>query len=155
MTTIHANDAKRCLEKMSNFALRGTDRQPVRAVNTDIANAIDIIVQLIILPDGRHRIKEIREVTNTLANDEAATITTSALYTYVPKTDTFVKTSPMSDQLRARFAEKSMRVDNLLALAPGTELRGSRGFTSPPPPAQQAPGGAPSRGLPIPGGRTL
>lgn len=102
MTTIHANNPVQCLDKMTNFALRASN-SPVRTVNNDIANSLDLILQLIILPDGRHRMAEICEITTTLSTDESAKITTNKLYEYDRKTDSFVKCGQLSDALRKKF----------------------------------------------------
>lgn len=104
LTTLHANTPTRALERMTNFALKGSDRMPIRAVNSDIANGIDIIVQLGVLPDGRHKVYEITEVTNTIRDSEDAKITTQALYKYDKRKDVFVKENNMSDALKEKMA---------------------------------------------------
>lgn len=113
MTTLHANNPVQCLDKMTNFALRGT-QAPVRTVNTDIANSIDIIVQLIILPSGGHRVDEICEVTSTLSTDETARITTNSLFKYDQKSDTFEKKAQMTDAMRRRFERSGVDISPLL-----------------------------------------
>lgn len=107
MTTIHANDPVTALDKMTNFALKASN-SPVRTINTDIANSIDAIVQLIILPDGRHRVGAIQEITRTLGNNEDARITTNALYVYDPRMDNWEKRAGMTDALRKRFETKGV-----------------------------------------------
>lgn len=121
-TTIHADTPVRCLDKMTNFALKGSDRQPIRSVNTDIANAIDIIVQLIILPDGRHKIGAIQEITPTIGNGEDAKIATAELYKYDVQNDCFVKGMHLSDDMRKRFAASNVSFERFLSVLPGTKL---------------------------------
>lgn len=108
MTTIHANTPIRCLDKMSNFAMKGSDRQPTRSINADIGNAVDIIVQLIILPDGRHKIDAIQEITPIVGTGEDAKITTSPLYKYDVISDKFEKKGGITDDMRKRFASKGV-----------------------------------------------
>lgn len=113
LTTLHANNPVQCLDKMSNFALRASNA-PVRTINNDIATSLDLIIQLIILPDGRHRIGEICEITNTLSNDESAKITTNTLFKYNHLTDGWEKVNQMSDALRKRFAQYGVSTDPFL-----------------------------------------
>lgn len=124
-TTIHADDPKGCLQKMTNFALKGSERQPLRSINTDIASAIDIIVQLSRLPNGKHRIAAITEVTKTLGKDESAQITTQALYKYDSKSDGFIKDAQMTDPMRKKFLEAGVDITPFLATTPGTLLLGA------------------------------
>lgn len=111
MTTIHADTAQRCLNKMTNFAMRGSGNVPIRAINQDIANSVDIIVQLGILPNGKHKVKSITEVTSTIGNSESAEITTSDLYKYDEVRDVFVKSGYMSDSMRLRFTDKGIPLE--------------------------------------------
>lgn len=111
LTTIHADTAQRCLNKMTNFAMRGSGNVPIRAINQDIANSIDIIIQLAILPNGSHKVRSITEVTSTIGNTESAEITTSNLYSYDEVKNEFIKTGYISDSMRARFADKGISLD--------------------------------------------
>lgn len=121
-TTIHADDPVLCLDKMTNFAIKGSERQPIRSINADIANAIDIIVQLNRLPDGRHKVSAIQEITSTIGKGEDAKITTQTLYKYDPLTDQFFKDMHMTDSLRQKFANASMDFSPFLATRQGTPL---------------------------------
>lgn len=151
MTTLHANSPTRCLEKMTNFALKGSERQPIRSVNTDIANALDLIVQLIILPDGRHKVSEIREITNTVGTGEDASITTEYIFKYDETNDVFEKVSHMTDALRKKLTAKGVPIEGFLKIPPGAKLKphsGAGGVNTPP----SQDGGLPrGGGLPIPG----
>lgn len=115
MTTLHATNSKSMLQKATNFALRGSEKQPVKSVNTDIANAINLIVQLGILPDGRHKVLEITEVTNVLANDDNSTISIEILYKYDPSNDTFVKEGTMTDDLRRTLLSRGANIQQFLS----------------------------------------
>lgn len=123
LTTIHANDPIRALEKMANFALKGNPNQPMRSVNTDIANSIDLIIQLAYFKgDSRYRVTAIQEITNTISNNESASITTNRLYTYRPEDDTWVKESNPTDALRRKYAQNDVSLEPVLRTQPGTIL---------------------------------
>lgn len=123
LTTIHANDPVRALEKMTNFTLKGNPNQPVRAINTDIANSIDLIIQLAYFKaDSRYRITAIQEITNTIGNTEAASITTSRLYRYNPAEDNWMKEANPSDTLRDKFAHRGVSIESILKTQPKTIL---------------------------------
>lgn len=160
MTTIHANNPVQCLDKMTNFALKASS-SPVRVVNTDIANSIDLIIQLIILPDGRHRVAEICEITTTLSSDDSAKITTNKLYEYERKTDSFLKASQLTDALRNKFQNAGVDISPFLK----SQIGSRAGAHSNAQAAQDmltaaSPGSTiglprPNSGLPTPGSRRL
>lgn len=114
MTTIHANDARMCLNKMTSFALRGAERQPIKSINRDIASAVQIIVQLKIV-DGKHRVTQIEEVTNQVGNTEDAQISTNRLYSWNIKNDSFYKDGPFSDEMREKFKSYNVDVSDFLS----------------------------------------
>lgn len=104
MTTIHANDPRMCLQKMSQFVIIGRP-QPVRVANASIASTIDLIVQLGFSKDRKNRLLAIEEVSNTLGNDEAASIATSTIFQYNPDTDDWDETGYISDSLRQKLEQ--------------------------------------------------
>lgn len=123
ITTIHANDPIRALEKMTNFTLKGNPNQPVRAINTDIANSIDLIIQLAYFKaDSRYRVTAIQEITNTIGNTDTASITTSRLYTYNSDNNTWLKEANPSDTLREKFAHRGVDIESILRVQPKTLL---------------------------------
>lgn len=130
MTTIHANSPTRCLDKMTNFALKGAPNLPTRAVNSDISSALDIIVQLIITSEGQHRVASIYEVTDTVGNSEDAKITTQPLFTYVASEDKFVKEESMTDKLARRMANNGVDVGKLNAVVRGRHVPSARRVSS-------------------------
>lgn len=113
MTTIHAENPERCLSKMTGFALKGSERQPIRAVNNDIANSVNLIVQLVIV-DGKHRVSHIQEVTPTLGNTDEAKISTQPLYRWDREQDMFYKDAVMTDSMRQRMIDRHVPVDTFL-----------------------------------------
>lgn len=130
LTTIHANYPQRCLSKMTNFALRGAEKVPIRAINVDIANAVDIIVQLSKM-NGRHRVTHIQEVTNTVNSREDATIPTASLYLYDAEKDMFYKDASMSDSMRKRFMEAGVSPKDFLTNTRGVRTPGHNSIPQP------------------------
>jgi pilus assembly protein CpaF len=63
LTTIHANSARDALSRIENMvAMSGLDI-PQRAVRSQIASAIHVVLQLTRLPDGRRRLVSLQEIT--------------------------------------------------------------------------------------------
>lgn len=120
MTTIHANDPVMALDKMANFVLLKGTGSPVRTINTDIANSIDLIVQLRILPDGRHRVDGIQEITRSVARSEDARITTGSLYSYNEEMDQWRKNEPLSDSLKEKFRKKGVDISPFYSTTVGS-----------------------------------
>jgi pilus assembly protein CpaF len=63
LTTVHANTARDALSRLENMvAMSGLDI-PQRAVRSQIASAIDVVIQLSRLSDGRRRLVSLQEIT--------------------------------------------------------------------------------------------
>lgn len=62
LTTIHANTARDALSRLETLVLMAGYDLPLRAIREQIASAIDIVVQLERLPDGRRITRSICEV---------------------------------------------------------------------------------------------
>lgn len=101
MTTLHANSPTQCIAKMKAFALKGSPESSTFTIAQEIANAVDIIIQLEILANGKYRTTAIQEVTNTVTKD--GNITSNVLYQYDPNTDSHSRKNLMTDLLRTKF----------------------------------------------------
>ncbi|WP_379549537.1 CpaF family protein [Qipengyuania sp. DGS5-3] len=62
MCTLHANSPRECLGRMENMILMGDIKIPKQAISTQIAESVDIIVQVKRLRDGSRRTTDITEV---------------------------------------------------------------------------------------------
>ena len=62
MATVHANSARDAVARIENMILMGNANLPVRAIRTQIASAVDIIVHTERMHDGVRRVTEIVEV---------------------------------------------------------------------------------------------
>ena len=63
LTTIHANSARDALSRIENMVAMTGLEIPQKAVRSQIAAAINVVVQLARLPDGRRRLVSLQEIT--------------------------------------------------------------------------------------------
>ena len=68
MSTLHANTAGDALHRLETMALMSGVEIPLTALRAQVASAVDVIVQLTRMNDGRRMITEISEV-GPLKND--------------------------------------------------------------------------------------
>jgi len=78
MCTLHANRPREALSRLENLVAMGNPNYPTKAVRQQIAETIDLIVQVKRMRDGVRRITEIVEV----AGMNGEMVTTQPLYTY-------------------------------------------------------------------------
>jgi len=62
MTTIHANNPTDTLMRLETMVLMAVE-MPVRAIREQIVAALDVVVQMVRLPDGRRRVTHVSEIT--------------------------------------------------------------------------------------------
>ncbi|MCU1497552.1 MAG: type secretion system protein [Acidimicrobiales bacterium] len=62
MTTVHANSARDALSRLETMVLMAGFDLPMRAIREQIASAIDVVVQVDRLPDGRRLVTSLTEV---------------------------------------------------------------------------------------------
>lgn len=105
MTTLHANDPKAALRKMTQFVMEAQP-QPNKVINSNIASTVDIIIQLHKTVQGEYKCIGIEEVSNILGSDEQATIATTPLSTYDEKTRRWTDGFLLSDKLRKKLEDK-------------------------------------------------
>ena len=63
MTTIHANSARDGVSRLENMVAMAGIEMPLKAVRSQIASAVNLIVQVNRLQDGSRRMTSITEVT--------------------------------------------------------------------------------------------
>jgi pilus assembly protein CpaF len=76
--TIHANTTRDALTRIENMVQMGIASLPVRAIRTQVASAVDIIVQIQRMRDGGRRVAQISEV----ASLEGDIITMNDIFTF-------------------------------------------------------------------------
>ncbi len=106
MSTIHANRPREALTRLENmFGMAGMN-MPIGAVRTQIASALDLIVQISRMRDGIRRVTHVSEVVGI----EGETITTQDLFTFDYEgedRDGTLMGNFRSSGLRPQFAEKA------------------------------------------------
>ena len=112
LTTLHANTPAKGLMKMTSFAMRAEGGRSLHSVNSEIASAIDIIVQLAIV-DGKRVVSQITEVTNTVATSDDAKITTSDIYKYDAHLGAFNRVGNLSDSMVQSFSSRGVDVSTI------------------------------------------
>jgi pilus assembly protein CpaF len=78
MCTLHANSPRECLGRMENMILMGDIKIPKEAISRQIAESVDLIVQVKRLRDGSRRTTQITEVIGM----EGDVIVTQDLYKF-------------------------------------------------------------------------
>ena len=63
MTTIHANNARDGISRLENMVAMAGIEMPLKAVRSQIASAVNLIVQVSRLQDGSRRMVSITEIT--------------------------------------------------------------------------------------------
>ncbi len=106
MATIHANNPRECLTRLENlFGLSGLSL-PLATLRSQIAGAIQLIVQVSRMRDGVRRITQIEEIVGM----EGDTITTQTLFSYKVAgmgEDGRLQGQFVCHQIRPRFTEQA------------------------------------------------
>jgi pilus assembly protein CpaF len=78
MCTLHANRPREALTRLENMVNMGSTNLPSKAIRTQIASAVDLIVQVSRMRDGGRRVQAVSEVVGM----EGDVITTQDLFVY-------------------------------------------------------------------------
>jgi pilus assembly protein CpaF len=79
MSTIHANTAADALARIENMVIMANVQLPSRAIRSQIASAVDLVIQVERMRDGVRRVVQMAEVTGI----EEDAIVLAPLFTYV------------------------------------------------------------------------
>lgn len=79
MATIHANNPKDCLSRLENLVAMSSVQMQTNSLRAQIASAVQLIVQIQRMRDGRRRITHIEELTGF----DGTNITTQTLFSFV------------------------------------------------------------------------
>jgi pilus assembly protein CpaF len=105
LTTVHANSPRDALSRVETMvAMAGLDI-PARAVRNQIASAINVVVQLSRLSDGRRRLVSLQEITGM----EGEVVTMQEIFSFERRgvdSDGMVIGEVGATGLRPRFSEK-------------------------------------------------
>jgi len=105
LTTVHANSPRDALSRVETMVAMGGLEIPARAVRNQIASAINVVVQLSRLSDGRRRLVSLQEVTGM----EGDVVTMQEIFTFDRRgvdEDGKVIGEITATGLRPRFSEK-------------------------------------------------
>jgi pilus assembly protein CpaF len=105
LTTVHANSPRDALSRIETMVAMGGLEIPARAVRNQIASAINVVVQLSRLSDGRRRLVSLQEVTGM----EGDVVTMQEIFTFDRRgvdEDGMVIGEISATGLRPRFSEK-------------------------------------------------
>jgi pilus assembly protein CpaF len=105
LTTVHANTPRDALSRIETMVAMGGLDIPARAVRNQIASAIDVVIQLSRLSDGRRRLVSLQEVSGM----EGEVVTMQELFTFDRRgvdEDGKVIGEIVATGLRPKFSEK-------------------------------------------------
>ena len=105
LTTIHANIPRDALARVETMVAMGGMDVPPRAVRSQIASAIEVVVQLSRLSDGRRRLVSLQEITGM----EGEVVTMQEIFTFRRRgvdADGTVLGEVVATGIRPRFADK-------------------------------------------------
>jgi pilus assembly protein CpaF len=63
LATLHANTARNALSRLETMVMTAGMQMPVKAIRAQIASAVNIVIQVSRLVDGRRKVLSIQEVT--------------------------------------------------------------------------------------------
>jgi pilus assembly protein CpaF len=105
LTTIHANSPRDAISRIENMvAMSGYDI-PQKAVRQQVASAINVVVQLVRLSDGRRRLTSLQEITGM----EGDVVTMQEIFTLEQKgldEEGKANVAVVPTGIRPRFADK-------------------------------------------------
>ncbi len=84
MSTIHANSPRDALYRLENMVMMGSVNLPLRAIRSQIASAINLIVQVERMRDGVRRVQSIVEVVGM----ESEVVTTQDVFSFRQQNET-------------------------------------------------------------------
>ena len=124
LTTVHANSPRDALSRIETMVAMSGLELPQRAVRNQIASAINVVVQLARLSDGRRRLTSLQEITGM----EGEVITMQEIFSFERQgidAEGRVKGEIVPTGLRPRFADK-LRMAGIELPMSLFERRGSR-----------------------------
>ncbi|MBC9704807.1 MAG: CpaF family protein [Enterococcus sp.] len=109
MTTIHAQDPRGALIKMSNLASGAANSQSEISINKSISSTVQIIIQTGLI-EGKHVITHIEEVSDIIRKDSGQ-IATTTLFEYDRRSNEAIPKGRPSEQLKSFLAARNVPVD--------------------------------------------
>lgn len=110
MTTIHAHDPERAVEKMTRLASKASGNQSDLSIARDIASTVHIIVQASLI-EGQHIITHIAEVSNVVSQ-ASNKIALNPIFTYDRRRKNWEAVGRPSEELREFLDGRGVSVQN-------------------------------------------
>lgn len=110
MTTVHAADPRRTLDKVLGLAMKAEGAKSETSVSRDIASTIQLIIQLGLI-DGRHVITHIEEVSHTI-RQETGVIATTTIFEYDRATDRHIARNPPSEGFISFLGQRGVNLSH-------------------------------------------
>jgi pilus assembly protein CpaF len=104
ITTIHANSPRDALTRIENMVAMGGMDIPMRTIRQQVASALDVVIQLVRLSDGKRRLSSLQEITGM----EGDVVTMQEIFALERKgvdEDGTVRTTLSATGIRPKFAE--------------------------------------------------
>jgi pilus assembly protein CpaF len=105
LTTVHANSPRDALSRLETMIAMSGLEIPQKAVRAQVASAINVVVQLVRLPDGSRRLSSLQE----LSGMEGEVVTMQEIFKlerYGTDEDGRIKSKVVPTGIRPRFAER-------------------------------------------------
>jgi pilus assembly protein CpaF len=113
MTTLHSNSARDAIYRLESMLAMGGVDMPIRVLRDYVASAIDMVVHLMRLPDGRRVIGEVLEVGE--AGDEGLRMQPSHRYRvtggHEGRTDGFFESTGVRPAFLEYLESRGIRID--------------------------------------------
>lgn len=110
MATIHANNPRDCMSRIENLVAMSGVTVPLGALRMQIASALNLVVQVARMRDGKRRVTHIEEVVGM----EGDIITTQTIFSYKVKSvddNGMLQGEYVCESVRPRLYEKSIYFD--------------------------------------------
>lgn len=114
LSTIHCNSPQDAITRLETLTLMAGEDLPSRAIREQIASAIDLIVFLRRLPDGRRRVTQITEVTGIGSGRMEGKVLLNDLYRFDLATDRLVPAGRAPRRLVERLRVFGVELDPAL-----------------------------------------
>lgn len=108
MTTIHADNPRRALDKMLSLATKSPTAASEQTLVREIAQSVDVIVQASLV-DGKHVITHIEEISRTVTG--GGLISTQPLWTYNRSTGTHDVQQRPTEDLASTMQQRGVALD--------------------------------------------
>lgn len=109
MLTIHADNPRKCLDKILGLVMRSEGAKSENAVRRDIASTVQVIVQLGLI-DGKHKVTHIEEISNVI-NQNTGLIASTPIFEYDRSLGRHIPRNRPSEELTGYLAQRGVNLN--------------------------------------------